>query len=62
MGDSNIEIVMARGRTNVGDRKKAKIRLDLGPDILHLINKMSEKFLGQLTVRYRKRSGGTINN
>lgn len=38
-------------------RNRARVRLDLRPDVLHFIYKMGKKFLRQLSIRLRKEEG-----
>lgn len=37
-------------------------RLDLGPDVLHLANKMSKESVRELNIWFRRRGGGVTNN
>lgn len=61
----NIQVLMCWNwlkRINIRNGKHARVRLDLGLDILRFTYKTCKKFFGKLGTRFRRRSRGTIND
>lgn len=46
--------LVVRGRITIGNGNNARVRLDLGPDILYLLYKMSKNFFRQFSIRFRR--------